>query len=209
VPRRNIKSFTLILMAALSFAWQGEGNSAAVVTVDLFDLVYISGGRVILGQIAELTGDIRSVERLKTLQIGTVMKRRESRIITPEDIRRVLPNDIEVAFTGAPAWKWFRRLQPINFAKSRPLSNGALLCWGRLYYSIHLSGRSAAEPAGDLLTPVQYSIISTGVLAGGRQIVSLERCDSSGQVRRLHLPVEIQLFARLAFALKHIPRGRP
>lgn len=203
------KRLLLKVIAAAFFSSAALAGNSPQITVDLYDLVFVSGGRVILGQIAELRGEPKTLERVKDLQIGTVMKRKESRIVTTEEIRRALPDDVEVAFTGAPAVEVLPTASMDQYCDAAPALQRrfAALAGDSITVTVACAD-SNAKLDGSGLPPVQYRILSQGLLFPGQQVASLERRDASGQISRSHVSVEVQLYARLAFALKHIPRGQ-
>jgi flagella basal body P-ring formation protein FlgA len=181
----------------------------AEVTVRLYDLVFVTGGRVILGEIAELKGDPLAVDRLSELQIGPVMKRRESRVVTIEEIKRVLPPDVAVRFTGAPAVEVRPGSPPGVFCDINPALQRHYALVGGDSITVDLRCLDPAQgidPFGAY--PVQYAIISNNFSGTGTQVAVLERRDAAGEVQRLYCLVDLRLYARLAFAAQPIPRGR-
>jgi len=182
---------------------------SAQVTVKLYDLVFLTGGRVILGQIAELKGDPLAVDRLNGLQIGPVMKRSESRVVTVEEIKRALPPDVLVQFTGAPAVEVRPGSPPGTYCNLQPTLQRRYTLLGGDSITVDLrciDPASGIDPFGAY--PVQFLVLSNQLTGPGTQVAMLERRDASGAAQRLYCLVDLNLYARLAFAGKAISRGQ-
>ena len=198
----------LAITVCLMIGWFHPILSPAQVNAELYDLVYISGGKVILGQIASLTGDSEVIGKIQDLQIGRTMRRTESRVVTVEEIKRALPPAFEVYFFGAPAVEVRPQALPGEFCDILPLLQRRFspLAGDSITVKITQLGQSdAMNPDG--LAPVSYRLVGEPTLAFGSQVISLERRDGSGQLRRIHGDIELNLLARLAFAGRRLKRG--
>lgn len=193
----------ILLLASLN------PESSGQVTVHLYDFVFINGGRVFLGDVAQLKGDPLTVDQLKSLQIGPVMKRTETRVVTQEEIRRAVPADVEIHLIGAPAVEIRRPPVGSEYCDILPAIR-------RRYEaaagdSIIVSVESVDPKIGidaSGLTPVQYTILWDDLLSSGTRIISLERKDGNGLLSRMHCRIKVEMYARLAFPADHINRGQ-
>jgi flagella basal body P-ring formation protein FlgA len=200
--KRGFALTTLLLLCAF------ESGAQTPVKIRLYDLVFVSGGYVLLGDIARLEGDPATVARLRTLQIGSALKRRESRVITADEIRRFLPAEIEVSFFGPPAVEVRPQAYPGEFCGLESTIQRRFTSLGGDSIAVNvrlLSGDGGID--GGSAAPLQYSIASEGILAGGKQIVTVECRKPDGALKRLQIPIEVRLFARLAYAARHIKKG--
>jgi flagella basal body P-ring formation protein FlgA len=198
----------IVVIVLLLIVWFHPVASYAQVNAELYDLVYISGGKVILGQISSLSGDPEVIGKIRDLQVGRTMRRTESRVVTVEEIKRALPTAIEIYFFGAPAVEVRPQALPGEFCDPLPLLQRrfAQLAGDSITVKITRSGPSnTLDPEG--LPPVSYRLIGEPTLAFGNQIISLERRDGNSQLRRIHSEFAFNLFARLAFAARRLKRG--
>jgi flagella basal body P-ring formation protein FlgA len=180
-----------------------------LVTVELYDLVFVSGGRVILGQIADLTGDPQTVNRLKPLQIGTLMKRKESRIVTAEEVKRAIPDEIVVSFTGSPAVEVLPAASTDQYCGVNSIIQRHFTALGGdSITAVAVCKDSTTNLNGAGAPPVRFRVTSAEMLIPGRQVFSIDRRDGDGEMERYHFQIEVQLYARLSFAMKHIARGQ-
>jgi len=198
----------IVAIVCLMIGWFHPISSPAQVNAELFDLVYISGGKVILGQIASLSGDPEAIGKIQDLQIGRTMRRTESRVVTVEEIKRALPAAIEVYFLGAPAVEVRPQALPGEFCNILPLLQRRFACLAGDSITVRITQLGPSDtmnPEGP--APVSYRLIGEPTLAFGGQVISLERSDGDGQLRRIHGDIELNLFARLAFAGRRLKRG--
>jgi len=202
------KGCAFLALGGLLIAWSGW-PAGPPVTVQLYDLVYIAGGRVILGDIADLKGDPQAIDQLRNLQIGSTLGRTESRIVTIEEIRRALPAAVEVYFSGAPAVEVRPQTLTGQFCDFAPAIGRRFASLAADSIETTISNVRCSEQldAGSRL-PVQFSIISNNTLVPGTQVVSLERRDASQEISRHHCQIDLNLYARLAFAARRIQRGQ-
>ncbi len=200
-------SLPAILLALMLGGATGKAQVPAQVTLQMYDLVFVTGGRVTLGQIAQIKGDPEIVARLENLQIGRNLKRRESRIVTIADVRRALPEGIQVYFSGAPAVEVRPSSPPAEFCDLVPAIQRryALLGGDSITVICSGTGQGVVEEG---VPPVHYCLISPSALLPGKQIVTLQRQTGDGETSRLHGEIQIQLFGRLAMPVRHIQRGQ-
>ncbi len=200
--RRNLTFIAILLAFSL------ETRAQAQVTIRLYDLVFVSGGYVLLGDIARMQGDPATIERLRKLQIGSALKRRESRVITADEIRRSLPPEIEAHFFGSPAVEVRPQAYPGEFCTLESAIQRRFSSLGGDSITVNvrlLSDHGSID--GGSAAPLQYSLISDGILVCGKQIVTVECRKPDGNPTRLQIPIEVRLFARLAYAARHIKKG--
>ncbi|HEX7342711.1 MAG TPA: flagellar basal body P-ring formation chaperone FlgA [bacterium] len=183
--------------------------SPAQVNAELFDLVYIAGGKVILGQIASLSGDPEAIEKIRDLQIGKTMRRTESRVLSVEEIKRALPPEFEVYFFGAPAVEVRPLALPGEFCDIQPLLQRRFARLAGDSITVRITELGRSDPLDPPESgPVGYRVMGEQTLTSGKQIVSLDRHDGNGPIRRIHCEIELTLFARLAFTARRLGRGQ-
>lgn len=189
-------------------AFSLEAGAQVQITIRLYDLVFVSGGYVRLGDIAGLQGDPATVERLRNLQIGSALKRRESRVVTADEIRRFLPPEIEAYFSGSPAVEVRPQAYPGEFCGLESVVQRRFASMGGDSIRVNvrlLSGDDGVD--GGSAAPLQYSLTSNAILVCGKQIVVVECRKPDGSTKRFSIPIEVRLFARLAFATRPIKKG--
>ncbi|MFH1862554.1 MAG: flagellar basal body P-ring formation chaperone FlgA [bacterium] len=178
------------------------------VSIRLYDIVYVAGGRVILGEIAALTGDPEKISKIQHLQIGPVMKLKEVRIVTVEELKRTLPPDIRAFFIGAPAVEVHPRNAPLEHCDLYPALTRRLdqIAGDSL---IVRATMSATENSLQIVEPAPLYIELSGLdhlLCGGRVLV-VDYRSGTGEISRFHKEAQVAVFGRLTFPTRTIKRG--